>query len=101
MKTKKHWFTTSSGRIEFQLTLEQAEKGYHSGACDSGIAELLTDPGIAATLAALDPALLAEELEEYGAWEADELANHADNIARLLWTACGDIVENAFMEGEL
>jgi hypothetical protein len=41
----------------------------------------------------LDRALVASELREYGAWDSDELADHAQNLQRLLWIACGDIAE--------
>ena len=94
------WFSTSSGRIEFQLTLEQANRGSHSGQCDDDIASLLLEPDISAQLLAISPQLLADELREYGAWNDEELANHSDNLARLLWIACGDIVDNQFLGDE-
>ena len=90
------WFSTSSGRIELQLTLEQANRGSHSGRCDDDIASLLLEPDISTQLLAISPQLLADELREYGAWNAEKLSNHADNLARLLWIACGDIVDNQF-----
>jgi len=89
----KHWFSTSSGRIEFELTLEQAHTGYHIGACDAGVAELRKDPEIAAKLAKLDRDTLRAELDEYGAWDEEELKDHDQNLNRILWLACGDIVE--------
>jgi len=99
-KTKKLlWWSSSCGRIEFQLSEAQANKGYHSGDCDSDIKQLLQEPDIKAKLAAIDPALIAQELAEYGAWDDDELSNHDDNLSRLLWIACGDIVENELNEG--
>ena len=93
---KKYWFSTSSGRIEFELTLEQAQQGSHSGRCDEDIAQLLTDEAISSQLLAIIPQLIADELREYGAWNDEELANHADNLASLLWIACGDIVYQQF-----
>jgi hypothetical protein len=50
-------------------------------------------PAIIKQLNALKPALVRDELKEYGAWDSDELANHADNLTRLLWIACGDLIE--------
>jgi large repetitive protein len=33
-------------------------------------------------------------LDEYGAWDDKELRDHAQNLQRILWLACGDIVDN-------
>lgn len=88
------WFHTSSGRIEFQLSLDDAHTGHHSGRCDDDIADLLKVPYIAKQLEQIPAALLAAELKEYGAWDASELADHQANLARILWIACGDICDN-------
>lgn len=48
---------------------------------------------IAVQLAALDPKALASELQEYGAWDETELADHEQNLQRILWLAAGDIIE--------
>ena len=92
------WFTSSSGRIEFQMTLEQAESMSHSGQCDSDIAAGRECPSLAAQLAAIDPAVLRAELKEYGAWTAEELTDHNANLDRILWLAANDIRENAEVE---
>lgn len=92
------FWTDSSGRLELQLSFDQARQGYHSGACDADIAALIQDPAVSGQLSKLDPRLTAEALKEYGAWDAAELSNHADNLERLLWIACGDIVESTFSE---
>jgi hypothetical protein len=44
----------------------------------------------------MDPATLAAELREYGAWDDDELSEHDANLERILWLACGDISEGNF-----
>jgi hypothetical protein len=67
--------------------------GYHSGACDSDIDELLELEPIKAQLSAIPPQVLREELKEFGAWDDSELSNHGDNLARILWIACGDLVD--------
>lgn len=90
---KPYWFSTSSGRIEFQLTLKQANDGFHPGQCDADIQALSQRPEVRKTLEALEPTLLQEELKEYGAWDVDELQDHEANLQRLLWLACGDIRE--------
>lgn len=97
----KFWYTSGSGRIEFQLTWEQANKGYHQGQCDADIKELTTqDAELIATLAKLDPVVVREELSEYGAWDDEELSNHQTNIERLLWLACGDVIDENFGKEE-
>lgn len=88
------WFSTSSGRIELQMTLAQAQSASHQGQCDDDVATLSKHPKIARQLAKIDPALLAAELQEYGAWDDTELSDHAQNLQRILWLAAGDIVEN-------
>ena len=47
-------------------------------------------------LAKIDPAILRDELREYGAWDENELADHDQNLQRLLWLAAGDIVDGNF-----
>lgn len=93
----KRWFTTGSGRIEFYLTSSDAGIGSHPGPCDADVEYLLTVPYIVAQLAKIKPAVLAGELREYGAWDDDELSDHNQNLARILWIACGDIQEEEFI----
>lgn len=95
MKTDKLWFTSSSGRIELQMTLEQARSASHQGACDDDVDALSRVPEIATQLAAIDPTILRAELREYGAWDGQELADHDQNLQRLLWLAAGDISEQS------
>ena len=40
------WWTESLGRIELNITKAQARKGYHQGACDADIAQLVKEPAI-------------------------------------------------------
>lgn len=87
---------SSSGRIALNLSMNEAGKGYHSGACDLDIAELRTMAHIDNQLKSIDPELLISELKEFGAWDSKELANHEDNLDRLLWIACGDLIDRQF-----
>lgn len=96
--SNSYWFNTSSGRIEFQLTADQAHTGSHTGKCDDDIEALLKEPSIKSQLEKIEPDLIASELKEYGAWDVEELKDHDQNLARLLWLACGDIVETIFEE---
>jgi hypothetical protein len=88
------WYTSGSGRIELKLTKKEADIGSHPGPCDSDIAYLRTFPHIKRQLDKIDPESLKKELSEYGAWNDEELSNHDENLDRILWIACGDILEN-------
>lgn len=94
-----HWFTSSCGHVEMQISAEHAREGSHQGACDDDIAALRKVPYIKAQLDALDAHKLAEELRGYGAWDEVQLADHDENLSRVLWLACGDIVEELFQTG--
>lgn len=64
---------------------------HHSGACDSDVQS-------AATLFAVDdPDGLRRYLREFGAWDADELADDPANLQRLIWLGAGDIQERGEM----
>jgi hypothetical protein len=79
--------------FELQLTKAQAMQGSHQGQCDLDIKELRNVPKIARQLNKIDPEKLKRELKEYGAWDENELSNHDDNLTRILWIACGNIME--------
>jgi hypothetical protein len=89
------WFTSSSGRIEFQMSLTQARRASHQGRCDEDVQALSQVPKIAKQLKAIKAEVLRNELREYGAWDDNELADHTQNIQRILWLAAGDIVDEA------
>lgn len=93
--TPMGWASSSCGRIELALTLDDASSGYHMGACDADIAELRRVPYIAEQLEQIRDDVLREHLSEYGAWSDEELANREDSLDRCLWLACGDIVDTA------
>ncbi len=88
------WWSCSSGRIELQITEDQAANASHQGQCDDDVRALSCEPNIKKQLDALDPLLVTKELSEYGAWSDDELADHEQNLQRLLWIACNDIMED-------
>jgi hypothetical protein len=87
------YWTESLGRIELQITKDQAQSCSHPGQCVQDVEALMKAPSIARQLKKLDPALVAVCLKEYGAWDEIELSNHNDNLTRLLWCACCDISE--------
>ena len=93
------WYSTSSGRIELQMTLKQAQSCAHSGDNEPAVKLLRQDPKIRRQLGKLDPKLVANELSEWGAWDDIELADYDQNLTRLLWLACHGITEENFAKG--
>lgn len=86
-------FTSSNGRIDLQMTMEQAESASHSGECDGDVLELSRVPAVAEQLSKVDPGHIVTELKEYGAWDVEELVDHEQNLHRILWLAACDIRE--------
>ena len=97
MSNDLEWWGESLGRIELQIAREDAESALHPGPCDADVSRLRDVPYIGEQLDKLSPALVAEYLRECGAWDAEELANHENNLDRLLWIACCDISEECFI----
>jgi hypothetical protein len=89
MKTRFAQFN----RFEIELPLECIEACSHSGACDDDVAHWKPILKLK-----IDPELLARELQEYGAWDAEELADHEANLDRIIWLAASDLSEEIFME---
>lgn len=88
------WWCDSSGRIELQIGLQDAHGGSHSGDCNDDIAALATEPYIARQLAELRPDNVREYVRDAFADATEaELADHPENLQRLLWLACCDLVE--------
>lgn len=88
-RIKYHW-TTGSGRLDLQLTQSDVDSGSHPGPCDSDVDYLTDLPRIRKQTDAWDPADLARELGEYGAWDDAELSDHSANVRRMVWIACND-----------
>jgi hypothetical protein len=89
------WYCSEEPDVEIAILPEDAAIGSHQGRCDDDIAYLRRVPYIAQQLDAIDPNMIRRELRSYGAWDAEELADDDDNRSRLLWVACGDIVEQS------
>jgi hypothetical protein len=88
------FWSSSSGRVELQLTVGEAHRGYHSGDCEADIVELMRDPAIRGQLEGLDPDTVAHELRDTGAWTDAALLDREANLMRLLWIACADLVDD-------
>jgi hypothetical protein len=93
-KPTKSAYFNYIGSIE--LPVEIIEMCPISGSADNAIASMRKLPEVIAEVAAINPDKLRMELKEYGAWDAEELANHEDNIDRILWIACCDIREGKY-----
>lgn len=93
----KYIWADGSGRLEIELTMEQAEQGHHSGECYDDVKALTDIPEIKEQLEKLDISLVKETLKEYG-FEGEEIDRYSDKEAliRILWLACGDITDGAF-----
>lgn len=80
-------------RFELFMTYDQARSASHQGDCEADVRALMTDADIIAQLSAIDPEDIRAELREYGAWDAEQLADDVANHERVVWLAAGDIVE--------
>jgi len=87
------FWASSSGRIELVINPDDALACAHPGPCDDDVYQLSQTAHMVEQLQKLDRALVASELREWGAWDSDELADHEQNLQRLLWVACCEIVE--------
>lgn len=93
------WYSSSCGRVEMVLTIDDANSGSQPGKdASDDIAALRLVPYIAEQLAKIKPDVLRKELRETGAWRDSELLDHDTNLTRVLWLACCDINENQFGE---
>lgn len=79
--------------IHLSMTKAQAASASHQGQCDQDVDALCRVPAIARQLRKIDPATLAKELKEYGAWDSMELSDHEANLRRFVWIAACDIIE--------
>lgn len=80
-------------RFGLQMTLQEARGASHQGRCDDDVADLVRQPKIRRQLDKIGPDKIRAELREYGAWDADELADDSANRARIVWIAAGNIAD--------
>jgi hypothetical protein len=88
----KKWAVFSSGAA-IELEEEDARYCSHQGRCDEDVAAIASLPYVAAQLDKLGHERMARELDEYGAWSPEELADVQATRERFVWIAAGDIVE--------
>lgn len=88
-------YWASFNRFELRLPGEAVGDCSHSGQCDADVARWaprITRPARCTVDA------LREELAEYGAWDAEELADDAANWRRIVWIAAGNISEEESLD---
>lgn len=78
-------------RFEIEMTKAVAASCSHQGSCDDDV-EYYSGK-IRRNKKRVTPENLRAELEDYGAWDDDELADDAANWRRIIWIAAGDIIE--------
>jgi hypothetical protein len=80
--------TAYFNRFTITMTRQAALDCSHGGACDDDVAYWAKRLKVKAS--ADD---IRAELKEYGAWDADELADDDQNLHRIIWIAAGQIKE--------
>ena len=91
--------TTKNQLIEFDIEIEDAKKGYHSGSCDENIAQLQKKEYIAKQLNPIPLETLCSILDEYGC-EYNDGDDKEEIESIVLWLACWDIVDEVNEENE-
>lgn len=90
-------YWASFNRFELRIPGECALDCSHSGPCDADVARWV--PRVRAQIAedafpnGPTPDMIRAELADYGAWDAEELANDDANFARLIWIAACNVAE--------
>lgn len=94
------YISFGSGHCEINIKYDDAANCSHSGSCDHDVRYLAGERYIKKQTDKIDPALLRRELKEYGAWNEIELLDHRQNIMRMLWIFCNDIMEQFSRSGK-
>lgn len=94
------WWTTGSGYVELEMTMDQAQRVAHAGDCYSD-ASFLVRKEMKTQLAKLDKEAVRKTLKEFGTWTPDELSDHKENLIRLVWIAGNDLIEELVNDEEV
>lgn len=87
------YYSLVGGAVEFELTIDDALSVSGPGDATSNVDALMRVPYVREQLDKIDPEELRRELEGYGAWGEEELADHEENLRRFVWVAGNNIVE--------
>ena len=95
---KKYWACSSSGLIEFEMTVDAVNDCSHGGHCDDDVEYWQKELNLK-----LDRKLMLSELLEYGCWDCAELnALDDDELEqKIIWVLACDISESPEFEKEL
>lgn len=85
------WYLSSHGMIELVIKLEDAHQGSHQGQCDNDISDLMEEEYIKVQLDNVKDEALQYELKGFG--DDFHIGDRETLLSRLLWIACGDIVD--------
>jgi hypothetical protein len=83
-------------RFIISMKKTQAAGASHQGQCIDDVRDLLENKSIERQLNKIDPDDIRAELEEYGAWEREELSDNAANRERIIWIAAGNIIDELY-----
>ena len=75
------------------ITKAVANECSRSGNNEYSVNYYMNLPKYKKQLLKLDKEQVRNELNDLGAWEDEELKNHEDNLQRLFWLACGNIMD--------
>ncbi len=99
MATKNQTFTAYFNYIDcITLTLNIVNACSHSGQCDNDVKMCMQLPEIISQLNKIGSHQLIKELQQYGAWDMDELQDHQANLERILWIAANNIQDEMIIE---
>lgn len=75
------------------ITKAVAEECSQSGNNESSVNYYMNLPKYKRQLSKIDKEQLKTELNDFGVWEDYELENHNDNLQRIFWLSCGNIID--------
>jgi hypothetical protein len=78
---------------DLNITKAVAKECSQSGDNSYNVEYYINLPYYKKQLSKIDKDELVKELNDYGAWEDEELTDHNENLKRIFWIKCGDIVE--------
>ena len=89
----KTWDQCNGNDIRIDMTEEVVNSMPRIGNCEEATLTISQLPEIKEQTDEWGKDNLREELMEYGAWDDEELKDHAQNIQRMLWMICGDLLD--------
>jgi hypothetical protein len=83
------WLDHVALRVRTSDALDMSQPG----PADDTVAYYVQQPYYTRQFAQMRPEDVRDELAEYGAWDAEDLADDEENLHRLLWCAAGTVRE--------